>query len=323
MIPGWLQALVLGIVQGLSEFMPISSDGHLVLVPYLLGWEQPSLAFVVALHVGTLAAVLVYFRRDLGAMLAAVTGRAAPAEGQLYRRLALLIMLGSVPVAVVGFLFKERIETVFASPRAAAAFLFFTAALLATGEKARDRRVATHRPNLNTPAGPERRWTGDSTSEDATTRTATTVRDLRIGRDDRDPTGASLVDLRVRHALIVGLMQSVALLPGVSRSGSTITGGLLSGLTREAATRFSFLLSIPALIGASMLSLGDLAEPGSYRGLDIAVGVLAAFVSGYLAIRWLVAWVARDRLTPFAWYCVAAGTTGLLGYLLTGPPSTA
>ncbi|MGH8885068.1 MAG: undecaprenyl-diphosphate phosphatase [Egibacteraceae bacterium] len=319
MVPFWLQALVLGVVQGLTEFVPVSSSAHLVLVPYLLGWQQPTLAFDVALHMGTLAAVLCYFRRELWAMAVAVTRRAQEAEGRLYRQLALLLVLASVPVAIVGALLERWIAAVFQAPGVTAALLFVTAAILAIGEKIRDRRVGRTLATTNAD-GDGTLVGGAAQSGAAKALTATRLRGLPVGRDDHDPAGATLAELGVRQAVTVGLMQVVALLPGVSRSGSTITGGIASGLTREAATRFSFLLSIPALIGAGMLGLADLAQPDPFGAIDIAIGLLAAFVAGYLAIRWLVALVAHARLTGFAWYCAAAGAVGLLGYLMLGPP---
>lgn len=327
MVPVWLQALMLGIIQGLTEFIPISSSAHLVLVPYLFGWQEPTLAFDVALHVGTLAAVLCYFRRELVAMVIALAGRADPTEGRLYRRLALLLILASVPVAVAGALFERRIAAVFHSPAATAMLLFLTAALLVAGEKARDLRVA--KASAATGVGERGRIQpgsavgGGLEGGQSPAMTATRLHNLPMGEDNLDPAGATLAEVGVRHAVVVGCMQALALLPGVSRSGSTITGGLVSGLTREAATRFSFLLSIPALIGASALSLPDLAQADGYRASDLAIGVLAAFVAGYLAIRWLVALVARDRLTGFAWYCAAAGAIGLLASLILGPPGPA
>ncbi|MGH8896395.1 MAG: undecaprenyl-diphosphate phosphatase [Egibacteraceae bacterium] len=319
MVPFWLQALVLGVVQGLTEFVPVSSSAHLVLVPYLLGWQQPALAFDVALHMGTLAAVLCYFRRELWAMAVAVTRGAQEAEGRLYRQLALLLVLASVPVAIVGALLERRIAAVFQAPGVTAALLFVTAAILAIGEKIRDRRVGRTLVTVNAD-GDGTLVGGAAKSGAAKAITATRLRRLPVGWDDHDPAGATLAELGVRQAVTVGLMQVVALLPGVSRSGSTITGGIASGLTREAATRFSFLLSIPALIGAGMLSLADLTQPGPFGATDLAIGVLAAFVAGYLAIRWLVALVAHARLTGFAWYCAAAGAIGVLGYLMLGPP---
>jgi undecaprenyl-diphosphatase len=319
-VPFWLQALVLGVVQGLTEFIPVSSSAHLVLVPHLLGWQQPSLAFDVALHMGTLAAVLYYFRRELWAMVVAVTRRAGEVEGRLYRRLAFLLVLASIPVMIVGLLLQQRIAAVFQSPGATATLLFVTAAILGTGEKIRDRRMARTAAVATVDGDPV--LVGEVAQRGGTKMiTATRLRSLPVGQDDVDPGGATLAELGARHAVAVGLMQVVALLPGVSRSGSTITGGIASGLTREAATRFSFLLSIPALVGAGVLGLADLAQPGPFRVVDLAVGVLAAFAAGYLAIRWLVALVARARLTGFAWYCVAAGAIGLLSYRMLGPPT--
>ncbi|MGH8909829.1 MAG: undecaprenyl-diphosphate phosphatase, partial [Egibacteraceae bacterium] len=148
------------------------------------------------------------------------------------------------------------------------------------------------------------------------TATEAQPRRLPLGRDGRDPTGGTLADLNLKDAVIIGTIQTIALLPGVSRSGSTITAGIFAGLTREAATRFSFLLSIPALVGAGLLNVTDLAEAGAYSAPEIAAGVLAAFLSGYAAIRWLVTLVARGRLTGFAWYCIAAAIIALLALTL-------
>ncbi|MBA2529159.1 MAG: undecaprenyl-diphosphate phosphatase [Euzebyales bacterium] len=139
---------------------------------------------------------------------------------------------------------------------------------------------------------------------------------LPVGTDAADPRGNTLERLGAREALIVGGLQTLALLPGVSRSGTTISAGMAAGLTREAATRFSFLLSLPALVGAFSLSLDGLAAPGPYSGAAITAAVVAAFVSGYAAIRFLVKLVARDRLTGFAVYCVVAAAVGLLGTAL-------
>jgi undecaprenyl-diphosphatase len=313
MVPLWLQGFVLGVVQGLSEFMPISSDGHLVLVPFLLGWKQPSLSFIVALHLGTLAAVLLYFRRDLLAMLTAVTRWSDEPEARLYRRLVVLLAAGSVPVALLGLLLKERIEQVFASPLIAPALLFVTAAFLVAGEKARDRRVA----RAVVATGDAEASVNAGSPALSNTATATEARmQLAVGRDEQDATGDTLADMSVQQAIVIGTLQTVALLPGISRSGSTIPAGMFTGLTREAATRFSFLLSIPALVGAGLLNISELAAASDYSGLEIITGVVAAFLSGYAAIRWLVSFVARERLTGFAWYCAAAGVIGLLGTAL-------
>ena len=324
MVPLWLQALVLGVVQGLSEFIPISSSAHLVLVPYLLGWGTPTLAFDVALHMGTLAAVLLYFRRDFVAMVTAVTHRADTPEARLYRRLAWMIVLGTVPVVVIGGVFKESIEEAFTSPTQTAIQLFATAALLIATDKLRTSRVARAQTRVSVGGGEsggdsERVWNGDWIGGDAQRGTWRRLRELPIGYDEHDPAGATLVRLTPARALVVGFMQALALLPGISRAGATIAGGVFSRLTREAATRYAFLLSIPALFGAGRLRITDLDHSGGYAVLDIVVGVIAAFVSGYLAIRWLIALVARERLTGFAWYCMVAGAVGLLGVAMLGP----
>jgi undecaprenyl-diphosphatase len=324
MTPTWIQAIVLGVVQGLTEFIPVSSSGHLVLVPYLLSWERPGLAFDVALHLGTAAAIIVFFRRELWAMTRGLLqGRRAP-DGELYRKLALLLVLGSVPVAIVGLLFHDLFEEAFASPVAASCFLFATALILVGGERLRDRRVA--RAEAAAPAlqesTPTRVWTGDwvgGTPQDSPPQELQTT--IPTGEDDADPTGKPLQRIGVREALLIGAAQMLALFPGISRSGTTIMAGVAAGLTREAATRFSFLLALPALLGAGILSIGDLTETDVYAAPDIALGVLAAFVSGYLAIKFLVALVSSERLTGFAKYVVVVGIIGLVGYLMIGPPS--
>ena len=334
MLPPWLEAVVLGIVQGLSEFIPISSSGHLVLVPYLLGWEKHSLAFDVTLHLGTLFAVLLYFRRELVAMAQGLLGIDRTEQGRIYRRVALYIVPASVPIALVGLTLADQVEAAFGSPLIAASMLVVTALVLLSTEAVRDRRIrgvaAQPVPAMDlartgeaaAPAGDEA-WAGDWRARDATAPEATpaSLVELPLGEDAADPAGTPLSGLTLRMAMTAGLVQCLALLPGVSRSGSTIAGGVFAGLTREAATRLSFLLAIPALVGATVLSLPDLAEGGESLP-ELLGGALAAFVSGYAAIRFLVALVSRERLTGFAWYCLAAAAVGFVGYLMLGPIST-
>lgn len=335
MIPPWLEAVILGLVQGLTEFIPISSSGHLVLVPYLMGWDKHSLAFDVMLHVGTLGAVLVYFRAELLAIARGLTGLDRTEQGRTYRRVGLYIVPASVPIAVVGLTLASRIESVFASPVTVSLLLLVTATLLLATERVRDlrvRRVQPSRAAALSPAGrgatldgsplPETpAWDGDWRATDQPDVRPTTSGGLPLGLDPVDPLGRGLGDLTLRQAMTVGLVQCLAVLPGVSRSGSTIAGGVSSGLTREAATRFSFLLAIPALLGATVLSIPDLAEGGE-TALELGAGMAAAFVSGYAAVRFLVALVSRERLTGFAWYCIAASVIGLVGYAMLGPIST-
>ncbi len=246
---------LLGLVQGLTEFLPVSSSGHLALGQALLGVESPGLALEAAVHLGTLGAVLLYFGQDLLALARGlVTDRAA-------RRYVLLLALGTVPVALVGLLLGDVLEEAFASLRAVGGAFLGTSLLLVLGT------WATRRARRET-----------VTAGDA---------------------GA------------VGVAQALALLPGVSRSGATVAAGLLRGLTPDAAARFSFLLAIPAIGGASALALARaVGEPGlPSAGLALAGG--CAFGSGFVAIRVFLSLLRRGTLWPFAAYCLLAGVTAL------------
>lgn len=319
-VPEWLQALILGIVQGATEFVPVSSSGHLVLVPHLLGWQRPGLAFDVALHVGTLGAILAYFRAELAAMArgfaAALARSDAPPEARQYRAVGALIVVATVPLAIIGLVFKDAFERLFESPTAVSGFLLVTAALLVSGEAVRSRR-ARHAVSVPADLAASDGAEGQRAGADV----ASPAVGLPLGRDAADPAGLTLDRIGIRQALVIGCVQVLALCPGISRSGSTITAGMAAGMTREAATRFSFLLALPALVGAAVLSVPDLFDPAVvqvYAARDVLMGVAAAFVSSYVAIRYLVALVARDRLTGFAVYCVAASAVGFIGTALVG-----
>lgn len=255
--PEFLSLLILGVIQGLSEFLPISSDGHLVLAQTSLGLEGPFLAIDVALHIGTLCAVLLVFRRDLVDVL-----RSALAGER--RELALLI-LGTLPAAVVGLAFKHQIEPFFSSGKAAAYGLFVTAAFLWAGESTRRRRAAQ-----GTPVRP----------------------------------------IDGRMATWIGLAQALAILPGISRSGSTIATAIVHGADAVQAARFSFLLSVPAVAGAVLLEVPELARSGGF-GPELALAVGVTFVVGVLALRFLLAFLGRGAFRWCALYCVALGTTAL------------
>lgn len=326
-MPSWVEVVLLGIVQGITEFLPVSSDGHLVIVPYLAGIELPGLALIVALHLGTFLAILVFFRREVILMARGLLGIGKGPDERLYRRLGVFIIIATIPVAAVGLVLRDTFEGLFESPLAASGFLLVTAALLWGGEIARDRRIARS-------AGPaqaqqqqqqqRRVWNGSWIGADAPgTQTKDPAVTVAVGDDAADPKGRTLDTLTLRDALLIGLLQPLALLPGASRSGTTIVTGLVSGLTREAATRFSFLLGLPALAGAFVVELPALGEPGRYSGAEIALGVASAFVAGYLAVRFLVRLVARDRLTGFARYCVFLSVVTLVAYQFLGPPSAA
>lgn len=260
-----IEALVLGIVQGLTEFLPISSSAHLVLVPELLGWEQPSLPYVVLLHAGTLLALIVYFRRELVALATGVLRRGPE------RRLAVLLALGTLPAAAIGFAFEKQFEEAFGEPVRVALQLVVSGLILVAAE-------ALSRRNDK---GRDRRSEGEGIEEMAK-------------------------GLTWRSALGVGFAQAFAIVPGISRSGATIAAGLLAGLSRAMAARFSFLLSIPILFGTSVFEVPKLS--GSHPGsAALIVGFVASTVSGYAAIAGLIAFLQRRGLLPFAAYCVVVG----------------
>jgi undecaprenyl-diphosphatase len=264
-----VRAVVLGIVQGLTEFLPISSSAHLVLFPWLFGWRDPGLTFDVALHVGTLAAVLLYFRRDLWRMATALVRgmltRAPLAEPDA--RLGLFIVAGSVPAAVAGFLGNDPIDAFFHRPDAQEPALAIIAfALIALGLlMALAERSARH------------------------------LRPLK--------------DVRLRDALIIGAAQMTALVPGVSRSGSTLTAGLFLNLQRESAARFSFLLSVPITAAAVLKETADMARTGLPPDdrLPFILGILTAGIVGYACIAFLLRFLQRAGTLVFTAYRVALG----------------
>ena len=276
-----LQAALLGLVQGLTEFLPISSSGHLLVVPWLLGWTSPllnSLTFDVALHLGTLGAVLVYFRHEWWALGRALT-TAAPqrtAEVAAQRRLAWLLVLGSVPAGLAGLLADEVVETLFRHPIVTAAMLVLVGVLM---------------------------W----------------VAELHYAPSER--TRSSLTALTLRDAVVVGLAQATALIPGVSRSGITIVAGLTTGLSRETAARFSFLLGAPVIAGAGLLKLGQFVG----AGLDAAqiapflAGMVMAFAVGYGAIALLLAYVRERPLHIFVIYRLGLAALIAAGWYLGRP----
>lgn len=267
-----LQALILGLVQGATEFLPISSSGHLVLVPWLLGWEDPGLAFDTFLHLGSLVAVLAYFRHDLWSLALAWAGSLRERSlGDPQARVAWLIIWGTLPAVVMGLTLESLFQRLFAAPVWVSILLLVTGLLLLLGEGVRK-------------------------SE------------------------SRMESLTWLDALLVGLAQGVAIAPGVSRSGATISVGLWRGLEREEAARFSFLLAIPAILGANLLQLWELAKlsGGGEVASTLLLGFVAAAVSGYVAIRFFLGFLKRRSLYPFSLYCWLLGTLTLLLALLRG-----
>jgi undecaprenyl-diphosphatase len=267
------QAFILGIVQGLTEFLPISSSGHLVIGQHLFGLQHADLAFDVSVHVGTLGAVAIYFRRDIIAILAALVRwrpsaarRALAADGpDAELRLALLIVIGSIPTALIGLALKRFEATLFASPLIAGVMLLITGGLL----------YLTRRPQAAARAHPE------------FTR--------------------PLAAVDIRDSLLIGTVQGLAVLPGISRSGATIATGLFAGIEPQAAARFSFLLSIPAVAGAALLVLVEALAQDRVDMTTCLAGGLTALAVGYAALALLVFLINRGKLYAFAPYCWIVG----------------
>lgn len=264
------QAVVLGLVQGATEFIPISSSGHLVLVPWLFAWPSPGLAFDTVLHLGTLLAVLAVFWPDLVALLRAwwrsIEQRRLDAP---QARPAWWIIVGTIPAALMGILWEERFEALFHSSLHVSLLLLGTGLWLMLSE--------------------------------------------RLGGKDRQ-----VEDLSWWQSLWIGFAQGCAIAPGVSRSGATIGAGLLLGLRRDVATRFSFLLATPIILGAGLLQVKRLLEqPNLDASLPpLALGFAAAFLSGYACIRLLLAYVKERSLAVFAAYCWLMGLGTIAVYLL-------
>jgi undecaprenyl-diphosphatase len=301
--------LVLGVVQGLTEFLPISSSAHLSIVPKLLGFPVPTLSFEVFLHFGTLAAVLAYFARDLwGFVLALVApGRLGAADAAVRRRLVALLALASVPAAVFGFLLQDWADEQTSHPLRASVWLVATTSVLIAAELfARGRG-----PVL--PVAAEANVEDELADRGAPGPAGAAAVAARADRRQAAPATGSrsaaeeeLDNLPASRALGIGMAQALALVPGTSRSGITISAGLFLGISREAAARFSFLLSIPAILGAGILKLGDLSTAGESGG-ELLVGFLASAVAGFLAVSALIRLLRTRTLWPFIWYRLVVG----------------
>jgi undecaprenyl-diphosphatase len=244
-----LQSLILGAVQGLTEFLPVSSSAHLIIVPWLMRWDDPGLAFDVALHLGTLLALLIYYWREWLEMgLSLASGDPVP------RRLLFLLILASVPGAIIGVAFEKQAETIFRTPALIAGATAVLGIIL---------------------------WMAD-----------------RYGGQKR-----SITDLTVLDAVVIGLSQALAIVPGVSRSGATITMARMLGIEREDAANFSFLMATPIIAGAGMVETPRIALSG--LNVQLGWGFVAAAVFGLLAIAGLIRFVRTRSYRPFAWYRVA------------------
>jgi undecaprenyl-diphosphatase len=250
-----IHAFVLGLVQGLGEFLPISSSGHLIVVPWLFNFPDPGLGFDVALHWGTLLAVLAYFRKDLWLLLKGFWHSLWPStrnfSGNIYQKLPWLLLIASIPGAIIGKLLEEKAETVFRNP------LLIAGTMLGFGI-------------------------------------------VLFMIDKFSKKMESLDQITPTQALLVGASQALAIIPGVSRSGSTMTAGLAMGFKRADAARFSFLMSIPIILGAGLLKIGEFGLGVTMA--ELVVGFLTAAVSGFLAIKYLLKFLGSHNFNLFVWY---------------------
>ncbi len=285
----FLEAILLGILQGLTEFLPVSSSGHLVLAQQFLGLKEPLVFFDVMLHVGTLAAVLVAYRDAIGRL--AIAGLSSLGDSQLWRRprttfnaspelkFIYLILLGSIPTGVIAVLFKTQLESFFEETRLVSVMLILTGAILQL-------------PRLRKRVG----W----------------VFLLGCFRKPREtqlnsPTG----QLKAWHAPLIGIAQGCAITPGISRSGTTISLALFLEIPAKTAAEYSFLLSIPAILGAVALKVRDVGDT-TIPLYIVGGGMLASFIVGYIALRFLLVVLNRGKFSLFSYYCIALGVISLL-----------
>ncbi|WP_328745450.1 undecaprenyl-diphosphate phosphatase [Streptomyces sp. NBC_00285] len=268
----WFESLILGLVQGLTEFLPVSSSAHLRLTAAFSGWKDPGAAFTAITQIGTEAAVLIYFRKDIGRIIS--TWSRSLVKKELRRdhdaQMGWLVIVGSIPIGVLGLLFKDQIEGPFRDLRITATMLIVVGIVIGVADRlaARDETGGKHR-------APKQR--------------------------------KELDDLGIKDGLIFGICQSMALVPGVSRSGATISGGLFMGYRRESAARYSFLLAIPAVLASGLFELKDAMESDHVSWGPTIFATVIAFVTGYAVIAWFMKFISTKSFMPFVWYRIALG----------------
>lgn len=264
------QSIILGIIQGLGEFLPISSTAHLILAPYFFGWQDPGLSFDVALHIGTLIAVVAFFWNDWLDIFKSASNDVLHTkykipDNKYPAKLLWLLVIASVPGAIFGFLFDDYAEHAFRNPLLIAFTLSVVGLILYLVDK-----YAKHKKDIN--------------------------------------------HISIKDAIWIGLSQAIAIIPGVSRSGATMTTGLVLGLSREQAARFSFLLSTPIIFGAAILKVPHLLKAGI--DLPIMLGIIAAAISGYLAIKYMLRFIQKVGYAPFFWYRLILAGVIVIVYII-------
>ena len=267
-----LQALVLGLLQGATEFLPVSSSGHLVIMQHYLGLRRPLVVFDVALHTATLVVVLIYFRADLGSIIGSfIKLKPHHSQGRPERKIFYLIMVGTIPTVILGLILRIWANLLFTRVVITSTMLIITGIVLRVGGKTKR-------------------------------------------------TGRGIKEMGIMDAFLIGLMQGIAIIPGISRSGATISTALLRGINKEFSFRYSFLLSIPAILGALTLSLKDALIVKSFppHPFPWIVGTSSAFVAGYLSLLLLRKSVLKGKLSLFAYYCWILGIGSLILSICSG-----
>ncbi|MBF0259201.1 MAG: undecaprenyl-diphosphate phosphatase [Desulfamplus sp.] len=323
------QALLLGMIQGLTEFLPVSSSGHLALGHYSFGITVPTLFFDISLHIGTLAAVAIVFFDSIKSMFLSIMRmmntliRFNIKDFKMYVqndpdvRLAFLIIVGSIPTALLGLFLKQYVDAMFDSINFVGSMLLVTGTFLwmtrninknnetqTVAAQTSDSSLLGHKSSIKDTLGIKK----DDVSEK--------MQDIQV-EPDSCTADLNIIKFGYKQALLIGLCQGVAVLPGISRSGSTIVAGLFAGVERETAAKFSFLLSIPAILGAELLGIKDLMGSGVSPDITTTLwGAIIAFITGYAALKVLMRIVRKGKLHLFAPYCWILGTVAVIAGVL-------
>ncbi|MFI7104941.1 undecaprenyl-diphosphate phosphatase [Nonomuraea sp. NPDC050227] len=272
---GWLEAVVLGLIQGLTEFLPISSSAHIRVVSAFFGWQDPGAAFTAVIQLGTEAAVLIYFRKELWEIISTWVRSLFDRElrGHWAARMGWYVIVGTLPIGVLGLVFKDQIETVFRDLRLVGTTLIVFGCIL---------------------------WFADRTARNK----------LTLEKH-----------LSFTHAIVYGFAQALALIPGVSRSGGTITAGLLLDYRREDAAKYSFLLAIPAVLASGAFELKDIGEGQAPAWGPTILATLISFAVGYAAVAWFLKYISTHRFTAFVIYRILLGFFVILAVTLGWIPA--
>jgi undecaprenyl-diphosphatase len=269
----WFEALVLGVVQGLTEFLPISSSAHLRLTAVAAGWEDPGAAFTAVTQIGTELAILIYFRKDIWAIISAWSRSLTDKEMRqdLNARLGWLVIVGSIPIVVLGVAFKDAIEGPFRDLRLIAVMFIVLGIALGVA----DRMIAQAEHG---------------------------------GRHRARKPLKTVHQLNMRDGVLFGLWQALALIPGASRSGATMTGGLFLGYDRQSTAKYAFLLAIPAVIGSGLYELGEIGGDSAHADWPATIfATVVSFFIGYAVIAWFMKWISTRTFMPFVWYRIVLG----------------